>query len=145
MTPLVTIDRLDHVHLNVTDRSAAVDWYRRVLGLRPFGDADPADGHPLFLAPANGAHHCVSLFVGRPMQGVNHNVAFHADAAGFVAFTERLPQPDLRGKHGGPLTAADSNDYGLAITFDFLDLDGNQLELVTYDHHEARAAMQGGE
>jgi catechol 2,3-dioxygenase-like lactoylglutathione lyase family enzyme len=138
MTPLVVTDRLDHVHLNVTDRAAAVDWYARVLGLRVFGEANPPDTHPLFLATARGTDHCVSLFVGTPAEGPNRNVAFHADAQAFVAFANHLPQPDVIGHQGQPLTAADRHDYGMAITFDFLDLDGNHLELVTYDHDATR-------
>ena len=40
MTPLVATDGLDHVHLNVKDRAAAVDWYGRILGLRIFGELE---------------------------------------------------------------------------------------------------------
>ena len=140
MTPLVTIDRLDHVHLNVTDRAGSVAFFARVLGLRIVGEADPPDDHPLFLAPAGSAHHCVSLFVGRPAEGPNRNVAFHTDAEGFLAFADRLPDPLVRGHHDRPLEREDMHDYGLAMTFDFLDPDGNHLELVTYAHRAVRAA-----
>ena len=144
MDPLVRTDRLDHVHLYVTDRPAAADWYRRVLGLVPYGawhERDLADDHPLFLAPGTGGEHVVSLFVGPRPEGGDRTVAFHADGRAFLRFAAALPDDDLRSYEGAPLTAAMANDYGLALTFNFLDPAGNHIELVTYDHAKARAGL----
>jgi catechol 2,3-dioxygenase-like lactoylglutathione lyase family enzyme len=145
-TPLVRTDRLDHVHLYVTDRPAAVIWYRQVLGLVPYGiNAADIDGlhrdHPLFLAPATGGHHCLSLFTGKRPTGGDRTVAFHADGAAFLRFAAALPAPNLLARDGTPLTTAKHHDYGMAITFNFLDPAGNHLELVSYDHDQVRAGL----
>ena len=141
--PLVKTDRLDHVHLYVRDRPAAIDWYARVLGLRPYGtwrEEDPAPDHPVFLAPA-GMRHCVSLFVGDRPDGGDRTVAFHADAAAFLGFCAALPSPDVVALDGSSLTADDHHDYGMAITLNFLDPAANHLELVTYEHDAVRAGL----
>ena len=144
MTPLVRTDRMDHVHLYVQDRPAAVDWYGRVLGLKLYGtwrDDAPDPDHPVFLAPGPGGHHCVSLFVGDRPTGGDRTVAFHADAGAFLGFAAALPHEDVAAINGTPLHARDHHDYGMAITFNFLDPAGNHLELVTYDHDVVRAGL----
>ncbi|PRY26168.1 catechol 2,3-dioxygenase-like lactoylglutathione lyase family enzyme [Aliiruegeria haliotis] len=145
MTPLVRTDRLDHVHLYVLDRPAAIDWYHRVLGLKPFGkwrQSDPAPDHPVFLAPGTGGAHVVSLFVGDRPTGGDRTVAFHAGADAFLAFAAALPHDDLQALDGTALTSDRHNDYGMAITFKFLDPAGNHLELVTYEHDAVRAGLK---
>lgn len=143
--PLVRTDRLDHVHLYVHDRPGAVAWYRRVLGLVPYGKWSASDDpdHPVFLAPATGGHHCVSIFTGDRPTGGDRTVAFHTSARALLGFAAALPDDDVAALDGSPLTAADHNDYGMAITFNFRDPAGNHLELVTYDHETARAGLKG--
>ncbi len=146
MTTLVTAERLDHVHLCVADRERSVAWYRRVLGLRLVGapPGEVSDDHPIFLGPAaGGGDHCLSLFIGTPARGGDRNVAFRVDGPAFLHLLDALPVEEVRAQSGGVLTRDDLNDYGMAFTLDFLDLDGNELELVTYDVaalREARAS-----
>ncbi|ABD55502.1 VOC family protein [Jannaschia sp. CCS1] len=144
MSALVTGARLDHVHLCVADRAASVQWYARVLDLHPLGPGaeDLADDHPLFLAPASApADHCLSLFTGPSAQGADRNVAFRVDASALLAFLDRLPDPEVMAQTGGLLSPDNVNDYGLAMTLDFLDPDGNELELVCYDAGAVRAGL----
>lgn len=143
MTPLVTTDRLDHVHLNVTDRPASIAWYGRVLGLNVLGDANPDPSHPVFLAPASVSRLCLSLFVGELAVGPNRNIAFHSTAKDFAAFARHLPNADILDHKGQPLHANSYHDYGMALNFDFADPDGNHIELVTYECDAARAALSG--
>ncbi len=142
--PLIQTRGLDHVHLYVHDRPAAIDWYGRILGLVPYGkwrNDDPAPDHPVFLAPKNAADHCLSIFIGDRPTGGDRTVAFHATAAQFIAFAAALPHTDILALDGTELRAEGFHDYGLALTFNFLDPAGNHLELVTYDHAEAREAL----
>ncbi len=145
MSALVRGARLDHVHLCVTDRPRSVAWYGRVLDLHVLGAGhdEVAPDHPVFLAPASQpTHHCLSLFVGDPASGGDRNVAFAVGADAFLAFARVLPDADIRAQDQTPLTAAHVNDYGLAMTFDFLDPDGNELEVVTYDTGPIRDGLR---
>jgi len=90
-----------------------------------------------------GGAHIVSLFVGARPEGGDRTVAFHADAHAFLGFAKALPDDDVAAIDGSPLTAKSSHDYGMAITFNFLDLSGNHLELVTYEHDAVRAELAG--
>ncbi|KAJ55348.1 hypothetical protein ACMU_11675 [Actibacterium mucosum KCTC 23349] len=140
---LVKPDRLDHVHLYVRDRAAAIGWYTRVLGMREYGkwrQDNPPDDHPVFLATANGVH-VISLFVGDRPEGGDRTVAFHLGPQAFLAFARLLPHADLEGYDGKPLTREGLHDYGMAMTFNFLDPAGNHIELVTYDTDPVRAGL----
>ena len=145
MTPLVRTDRLDHVHLYTRDRQACIAWYARVLGMKLYGkwrEENPPDDHPLFLATAAGEH-VISLFVGDRPEGGDRTVAFHANAEAFLSFAAALPRDDILGYDGALLTAAGHHDYGMAITFNFLDPAGNHIELVTYEADLARKGLAG--
>lgn len=144
MSVLVRAGQLDHVHLCVRDRAASIDWYARVLDLRVLGPThgDLADDHPVFLAPADTpTSHCLSLFVGQSATGGDRNVAFSVTAPAFLSFLAHLPDPEVISQRGGPLGVEHVNDYGPAMTLDFIDPDGNELELVTYDSAPVRAGI----
>ncbi len=144
MSVLVEVARLDHVHLCVTERAASVAWYKSILGLSVLGPdhGEVADDHPVFLAPAaTPSDHCLSLFVGNPATGSDRNVAFGVNASAFLSFLARLPDPRVTAQRGGLLGQDHTNDYGAAITLDFLDPDGNEIELVTYDTKAVRAGL----
>ena len=76
--------RLDHVSLDVHDRSRSIAWYEQVLGLRAGGRPGPG-GEPVFLGPA-GAR--LGLFEERA-PGLRH-VALATDPAGQREVRERL-------------------------------------------------------
>lgn len=143
MTSLVTVERLDHVHLCVEDRTAAVAFYARTLGLTLIGDPpdQTAADHPVFLGIPGAHTPALSLFIGPAATGADRNVAFHVGAEAFLAFLDRLPDDDVIAQAGGPLTRAHVNDYGMAMTLDFLDPSGNELELVTYEAAAVRKAL----
>src|SRR3954453_8457104 len=49
--PGMQLLRIDHVSLNVHDRTAALAWYEEVLGLRPAARPDTPPDQPVFLGP----------------------------------------------------------------------------------------------
>jgi len=76
--------RIDHVSLDVRDRTAAIAWYEDVLGLRPHARHDVPD-QPVFLGPT-GAR--LGLFTERPA-GLRH-VALATDESGQRRVAARL-------------------------------------------------------
>jgi catechol 2,3-dioxygenase-like lactoylglutathione lyase family enzyme len=109
------IHRIDHVSLNVFDRSRSLAWYAEVLGLRA---ADPHDvpDEPVFLG-AMGRR--LGLFSDRA-PGLRH-VALATDAAGQRALAARL---EALGIDYRPERHADSDSLY------FADLDGTMLEVM---------------
>jgi catechol 2,3-dioxygenase-like lactoylglutathione lyase family enzyme len=125
---------VDHVHVLVRDRTAAVAWYRDVMGLTPLPELEvwQAGGGPLTLADASGRVH-IALFESAPAAANKAVIALGADAKGFVQWLQHLAR--ALGK------APEVVDHDLALSLYFRDPDGNPYEITTYDVTSARAAL----
>jgi len=127
---------IDHVHVFVRDRAAAVRWYADVLGLAPL----PAFAHwasgggPLTLADAGGTVH-VALFESAGAQPNRSTVALGVDGAAFAHWQRHL------GAVLGRLPAV--HDHGAALSLYFDDPDGNPFEITSFDAQAAREALVG--
>lgn len=121
------LQRLDHVSLNVSDRSRSIAWYRDVLGLEQQGEAH-ADDSPVFM---NNGGVLVALFQAQVTSaerapestGLRH-IAFALSGSDFTLSQERLRE------HG---VAFRPEDHGNALSVYFNDPDGNVIELTTYE------------
>jgi catechol 2,3-dioxygenase-like lactoylglutathione lyase family enzyme len=140
------VERLDHVHVMTADRVAAARWYGEMLGLFAIHDytqhGDP-DG-PLVLSSDEGRTH-LALFQAPAAcahAGHAHTVAFRVDGRGFLAFLDRLDRVVLRGDRAR-VGRGDVVDHGDSCSLYFRDLDGNPLELTTYDHQLVRGRLAG--
>lgn len=114
---------IDHVHVYVKDRPAAVEWYRSMLGFEPveaFMEWATATG-PLTLAdPTDSVH--LALF--QSDSAPTSTIAFGATGEAFLAWRAHLE------KQGLALRIA---DHDLAWSMYFHDPDGNYHEITTYD------------
>lgn len=115
------LERLDHVSINVSDRTRAIEWYRDVLGLEqqnePIADDEPVfmgePGHQIGLFQAE----VVSPERAQESTGVRH-FCFTVDD--IHAWRERLGEA---GRH---------EDHGNSLSVYVRDPDGNVVELTTY-------------
>jgi hypothetical protein len=67
-------------------------------------------------------------------------VAFRVDGRAFLSFLDRLDHVVLRGDRAR-VKRGDVVDHGNSFSIYFRDLDGNPLELTTYDHDPVRARV----
>jgi len=124
MTPI--FDRVDHIHVYVTDRVAAERWYADVMGLERVPELErwARDGGPLTLQNRSGSVH-VALFEGPP-QPCRSTIALAAGAEEFRAWqlhlVEKLKRP------------VEAEDHELAWSLYFSDPDGNPWEITNYQH-----------
>jgi catechol 2,3-dioxygenase-like lactoylglutathione lyase family enzyme len=109
-------ERIDHVALDVTDRSAAVAFYTGVLGMD--AGADPGEpGEPVFI---RGGGASLALF-NDPGREIRH-VALRTDRAGFEATRRRLEEHGIEHRH----ERHTRND-----SIYFADPSGNRIEVLT--------------
>ena len=132
------MEQLDHVHVYVTNREAAAEWYKRILGLEivaalAFWANDP--NGPLSISP-DGGNTELALFQ-RPCAvppARRATIAFRVDGAGFQAFLARLAEHPVFDGEGRQVTAQDIVDHDKSFSVYFCDPDGNPYELTTYDY-----------
>lgn len=133
--------RLDHVHIRVPDRAAALDWYRDQLGFEPVVAYDfwahGFDGGPLQIS-ADGGHTMLALFEAsdsHPMRtdAIDQGIAFNVDADSFVEFARSLPG-EIPAIDGARLQPGDLIDFDLCWAYEFSDPWGNRFELNCYDY-----------
>jgi catechol 2,3-dioxygenase-like lactoylglutathione lyase family enzyme len=138
------VERVDHVELQVPDRTEAAAWYERVLGLKPVTRALPWAEDPwgALMLSADGTPNqtMLALFVGEPQGGALvrglRRLAFRTSAAGFLSFVAAAP--DLGVTDGGdPPTVI---DHGEAFSVYFQDPYGTRLEVTTYEHAAVSSA-----
>lgn len=115
---------IDHVHVYVSDRSEAAEWYGSVLGLRPVEAlmAWATEKGPLTLADAQGKVH-LALF--QSDKAPNSTIAFGADGEEFLSWKAHLESHSLE------LRLA---DHKLAWSLYFSDPFGNTHEITTWDY-----------
>ena len=138
--------RLDHVHLHVRDREAAVRWLGEVFGLVPapgFAAWAEVPGGPLFLATADGES-ALALFEGEPDAAGDHTIAFRMHTDAFLAFGGRAEMLGLRDRHGRTLSVNGPIDHdGLAFSYYFVDPNGHRFEATCYEVDDVRVRLKG--
>jgi len=120
------LDRLDHVSLNVGDRTASIAWYRDVLGLEQ-RNAPGRDDWPVFMGELGA---CVALF-----QAATESPKRADESTGLrhVAFAVARDDLDRAQEHlSGLGVDFRFEDHGGAHSVYLADPDGNVVELTSY-------------
>ena len=132
----LTLDRVDHVHVFVSDRAAAEKWYARVLFLGRLPELAfwASDGGPLTLGNSAGSVH-LALFE-RPSMPCRSTIALAVGAAEFLEWREHLTQV-----LGGPVEV---QDHTVSWSLYFADPDGNPFEITSSEYAELASHQRAG-
>ena len=119
-------DRIDHIHVHVTQRNKAEQWYADVMGFSRMSELESWDiaGGPLTLKNPSGTVH-IALFES-PAQPSRTRIALSAGAQEFVAWRHHLVEKLKR--------PVEPEDHQLAWSLYFEDPDGNPWEITTWQH-----------
>jgi catechol-2,3-dioxygenase len=129
-----TIDRIDHIHVFVSDRVRAEEWYSRVLGFQRVPDLEfwAADGGPLTISNADSTVH-IALFKGSS-QPNRATIAMAVSGESLVHW-----QAHLQDVLNVPINPV---DHDVAWSLYFADPDGNPYEIVSYDREWLSSRFQ---
>ena len=120
-----TFDRIDHIHVYVSDRTASERWYAEVMGLSRVPELERwAEHGPLTLQNSSGTVH-VALFQASP-QPCRSTIALSVGAEEFCAWRAHLVQTLKR--------PVEPEDHELAWSLYFADPDGNPWEITCWQH-----------
>ncbi len=124
------IDRVDHIHVYVTDRAAAEKWYAEVLDFKRAPELEfwAPDGGPLTIGNPSGTVH-LALFE-RPSAPCRSVIAFGVTATEFLAWRAHLA--------GVLQETIKVFDHEMTWSLYFTDPDGNPYEITT-DQYAALA------
>ena len=119
---------IDHVHVFVSDRVAAEDWYGRALGFKrvPHLASWAAGDGPLTLANESGNTH-LALFE-KPRKECRSTIALGCSSAEFLAW-----RVHLQSVLGRELEAVD-HEHSWSLYFE--DPDANPFEITSYEYNE---------
>ncbi|MDH3629324.1 MAG: VOC family protein [Acidobacteriota bacterium] len=127
------LEGIDHVALGVRDVSQSVAWYRQVLELERMHEGVWGDS-PAMVGIGNTA---LALFPiqakqvkappGKDTVAMRH-VAFRANRSTFVEAQARLERLGIE---------VEFQDHEISHSIYFLDPDGHEIEITSYDVHEA--------
>jgi catechol 2,3-dioxygenase-like lactoylglutathione lyase family enzyme len=118
------LQRLDHVSLNVGDRTRSIAWYRDVLGLEQRNEPTE-DAEPVFMGEFGA---CIALF-----QAEVQSPERQAESTGLRHVALTVGDLDRAQEHlRGQGVDFRFEDHGTAHSVYFRDPDGHTLELTTY-------------
>ena len=119
------LQNIDHIHVIVSDRQKALDWYKNILGLKPSEEIItlPESG-PLMIRNNEGNIN-IALFKGTPKN--NHAViAFKVSGEEFI---------NCHNKINDSLTKyIEIIDHDIQFSIYFKDPFGNPYEITSYDY-----------
>ena len=121
-----TLKSIDHIHVFVANRNAAMTWYKETLGLTPIAELEfwAKGGGPLTITDRGGSVH-IALFESAPVQ-CRSTIALGVGAAEFMAWKQHLGE-----KLGRKL---EPEDHDVSWSLYFNDPDGNPYEITTYEY-----------
>ena len=126
---------IDHVHVYVSSRAEAEEWYASVLGFlrdkKYEAWADDPHG-PLTIQNPEGTIHLALFQTGKP---TDDKVAFGASGEEFLAWRAHFESMSVEVR----LT-----DHDMSYSLYFSDPDGNVHEITTYDPDYVRQRLTEG-
>ena len=117
---------IDHVHVFVLNRVAAIDWYLNVLGMKPIGELEfwSKDGGPLTITDPSGNVH-IAIFESSK-ERCRSTIALGVGATEFMDWKQHLSEKLVQ--------SLEAVDHTVSWSLYFTDLDGNPYEVTTYEY-----------
>jgi len=133
---MLTLGKIDHIHVRVTDLTYALDWYKRVLGLIQdprYRNIQDEHGAIMLTNPSGSVRLAVSQATSPALQQPG-SVAFSVSGHDFLAWIDALAGERVQNRNGEAIARDSVRDHVLFWSISFCDPFGNPFEIVSYDH-----------
>ena len=131
-----SIEAIDHIEIYVEDQAKAAKWYDEIFGFKIIKELEfwsKNNGGPLFVGNLNN-NIKIALFQGnKDNNGSIRRIAFRVSGKHFLLFLNSLSTIPVFSL-GKKLEKQSVIDHEISYSIYFNDLDGNKLELTSYDY-----------
>ena len=119
------LQNIDHIHVFVSDRKKALDWYNNILGLKPSEEMVvlPESG-PLMIRNNEGNIN-IAIFKGKPKDN-NAVIAFKVSGKQFIHYHKTINHSLIEN--------LEVVDHDTQFSIYFEDPFGNPYEITSYDY-----------
>jgi catechol 2,3-dioxygenase-like lactoylglutathione lyase family enzyme len=133
---MLSLGKIDHIHLCVLDAVEAIAWYQRVLGLHPDPryrqHQDEPHAFTMLANPSGTVRFAVSQ--SEAPGCLPGAVAFVVGGQDFLDWIDRLAGERVTSRDGATVARDSVRDHHFFCTISFVDPFGNPFEIVSYDH-----------
>ncbi|MDC7690539.1 VOC family protein [Vogesella indigofera] len=133
---MLTLAKIDHLHIKVNDTAKALDWYQRVLGMGPDVRYKHLQEGPHGVLMLTNPSASVRLALSHDEAAVvpAGAVAFGVSGHDFMEWLDRLAVERVVSRDGQTIARDSVHDHGFFCSVSFVDPFGNPYEIVSYDH-----------
>ncbi|BEV71611.1 MULTISPECIES: VOC family protein [unclassified Paludibacterium] len=133
---MLSLGKIDHIHIGVTDAAKAIGWYQRVLGLNPDPRYRQLQDEPhattMLANPSGTVRFAVSQ--SETPTSLPGSVAFVVSGQDFLEWIDRLASERVTSREGLTIARDSVRDHHFFCSISFVDPFGNPFEIVSYDH-----------
>jgi catechol 2,3-dioxygenase-like lactoylglutathione lyase family enzyme len=133
---MLSLGKIDHIHIRVTDLAKAQGWYQRVLNLAPDARYKHMQGGPhgvVMLMNGNGSVRLALAQEDKPVCEPG-SVAFLVSGQDFLEWIDQLAGERVIDRAGQTVARDSVVDHQFFCSISFVDPFGNPFEIVSYDH-----------
>ncbi|OHX18543.1 VOC family protein [Chromobacterium amazonense] len=132
---MLSLGKIDHIHIRVKDAAVALKWYQRVLGLAPDARYKTDGEHnAAMLVNASGSVRLAISEDPDAVYGAQGAVAFVVSGQDFLEWIDRLAGERVTNREGQTIARDSVHDHRFFCALSFVDPFGNPFEIVSYDH-----------
>jgi catechol-2,3-dioxygenase len=136
------VEQIDHIHVFVKDKIEAANWYKNILGLEPINSYEnPLDEGGPFTLSSDGGKTCIALFKRKEAFSNKSTIAYKLSGNSLVNFIKHINSFNVSNVDGKPFSKKDIIDHQYSFSVYFYDLDGNPIEITTYDYDIVKAIL----
>lgn len=133
---MLTLAKIDHLHIRVNDLTKALDWYQRVLGLIPDVRYKHLQDDSQGVLMLTNTSATVRLVLSHDEQASRQMgaIAFGVGGHDFLEWIDRLAVERVFSRDGQTIARDSVRDHGFFCSVSFVDPFGNPFDIVSYDH-----------